>query len=85
MLVGGICGHSALEISIAVQNSTSNWPTGNDIARYRTNYLSEREGVYLYSGLAEAERDEHLAELYRGIANIEERHANLVGHLQPHE
>ena len=38
-----------------MQNSTSDKPTSSDVARYRANYLSGQEGVYLYSKLAEAE------------------------------
>src|SRR2546429_4734825 len=62
---------------MTVQNTTSDKPTGNDIERYRANYLSEQEGVYLYSKLAGIESDPHLAELYRRIADIEQRHAGL--------
>jgi len=62
---------------MTVQNTTSDKPTGNDIERYRANYLSEQEGVYLYSKLAEIESDTHLAELYRRLAAIEQRHADL--------
>jgi len=53
---------------MTVQNSTSDKPTGNDIERYRANYLSEQEGVYLYSKMAEIERDAHLAEPYQRLA-----------------
>ncbi len=60
-----------------VKNTTSDKPTGSDIARYRANYLSEQEGAYLYNQLAEAESDAHLAELYRRLAAIEQRHSNL--------
>ena len=62
---------------MTVQNSTSDEPTGNDIERYRANYLSEQEGVYLYSKMAEMESDAHLAELYQRLASIEQRHADL--------
>src|SRR5438874_8604980 len=62
---------------MTVQNTTNDKPTGNDIERYRANYLSEQEGVYLYSKLAEIESDAHLAELYRRLAAIEQRHADL--------
>lgn len=62
---------------MTVQNTTSDKPTGSDIERYRANYLSEQEGVYLYSKLAEVESDAHLAELYRRLAAIEQRHADL--------
>jgi len=62
---------------MTVENTTNDKPTGNDIKRYRANYLAEQEGVYLYSKLAEAESDAHLAELYRRLAAIEQRHADL--------
>jgi len=62
---------------MTTEEVTSNKPQGSDVARYRANYLSEQEGVYLYTKLAELESDAHLAELYRRIASIEERHANL--------
>lgn len=62
---------------MTVQNSTSEQPQSLEVARYRANYLSEREGVYLYSQLAAIERDAHLAELYRRLAEIEQRHADL--------
>ena len=62
---------------MTMQNSTSDKPKSLDVARYRANYLSEQEGVYLYSKLAEAESDAHLAELYRRIAGIEQRHSDL--------
>ncbi len=62
---------------MAVKNSSSDKPMGGDVARYRENHLSEQEGVYLYSKLAEAESDMHLAELYRRLAAIEQRHADL--------
>ncbi|HLY29896.1 MAG TPA: VIT1/CCC1 transporter family protein [Ktedonobacterales bacterium] len=48
-----------------------------DIQRYRANSLSEQEGVLLYHVLADAEHDPHLAELYRKLADIEQRHETL--------
>ena len=62
---------------LPIQKPKSDKPAGDDIARYRANYLSEQEGVYLYSKLAEVESDAHLAELYRRLAAIEQRHADL--------
>jgi len=47
----------------------------SDIERYRANYLAEQEGSKLYQSLAETERDPHLAELYRRMAETEQRHA----------
>src|SRR5436309_2471514 len=66
-----------LEVIMALKDTKSDKPTRNDIARYRENYLSELEGVYLYRMLAEAESDGHLAELYRRLADIEQRHSDL--------
>lgn len=45
------------------------------VVRYRENYLSEQEGIYLYRALADMEGDAHLADVYRRIAESEQRHA----------
>lgn len=60
-----------------MQNLAGNQSTNSDRARYRTNYLSEEEGVYLYNGLAQIEGDAHLSELYRRLTSIEQRHSDL--------
>jgi len=60
-----------------VKESTNGTPAKDDLERYRENYLSEQEGVYLYRRLADVESDAHLAELYRRIATIEQRHAAI--------
>jgi vacuolar iron transporter family protein len=60
-----------------VKESTNGTPAKDDLERYRENYLSEQEGVYLYRGIADVESDAHLAELYRRIAAIEQRHAAI--------
>jgi vacuolar iron transporter family protein len=52
-------------------------PAKSDTERYRENYLGEQEGIFLYQMLAETERDPHLAELYRKIADIERRHSGV--------
>ena len=49
----------------------------SDIERYRTNYLDEQDGSELYQSLAKTERDPHLAELYRRMAETEQRHASI--------
>src|SRR6266566_1923867 len=49
----------------------------SDIERYRTNYIAEQEGSELYQSLAKTERDPHLAELYRRMAETEQRHASI--------
>jgi VIT1/CCC1 family predicted Fe2+/Mn2+ transporter len=51
--------------------------TKSDIERYRTNYLAEQEGSELYKSLSETEKDPHLAELYRRMAETEQRHAGI--------
>ncbi len=48
-----------------------------DTERYRENSLSEQEGVVLYRMLADAERNPRLAELYRRLADIEQRHGEM--------
>jgi VIT1/CCC1 family predicted Fe2+/Mn2+ transporter len=60
-----------------VKEPRNGTPAKDDIECYRENYFSEQEGVYLYRRLAELESDAHLAELYRRIADIEQRHATL--------
>ena len=49
----------------------------SDIERYRTNYLDEQDGSELYQSLAKTDRDPHLAELYRRMAETEQRHASI--------
>jgi VIT1/CCC1 family predicted Fe2+/Mn2+ transporter len=49
----------------------------SDIERYRANYLAERDGSELYKSLSEAEKDSHLAELYRRMGETEQRHAGV--------
>jgi vacuolar iron transporter family protein len=49
----------------------------SDIERYRTNYLAEQEGSELYQSLSKTEKDPHLAELYRRMAETEQRHASI--------
>src|SRR5690348_11829427 len=60
-----------------MQETRNGTPASGDAERYHEYYLSEQEGVYLYRELAEIEDDQHLAELYRRIADIEQRHAAL--------
>jgi len=48
-----------------------------DIERYHTNLRAEQEGAALYQLLAQKERNEHLAELYRRMADVEQRHASV--------
>jgi len=62
---------------MVMKDPKSDKPASSDLARYRQNYLGEQEGVYLYRMLAQAERDSHLAELYRRLAGIEQRHSDL--------
>jgi VIT1/CCC1 family predicted Fe2+/Mn2+ transporter len=50
-------------------------PTDADIMRYQANLQDERDSSTLYRALASAEKDPHLAEIYRRLAGVEERHA----------
>jgi hypothetical protein len=42
--------------------------TSSDIARYRENWQKEIDGAFQYRALANAEKDEKLAEVYRRLA-----------------
>ena len=44
--------------------------------RYRTNYLTEMDGIALYRSLAAAEKDEKRVAIFERLARAEERHAN---------
>jgi VIT1/CCC1 family predicted Fe2+/Mn2+ transporter len=48
-----------------------------DIARYRTNLQGEIDGAALYRTMAEMTTTPQLAEVYRRLAAIEERHAHF--------
>ena len=48
-----------------------------DIARYRTNWQGEIDGAALYRTMAEVTTQPQLAEVYRRLAAIEERHAQF--------
>ncbi|GBD85561.1 VIT family protein [bacterium BMS3Abin02] len=49
----------------------------DDAARYRNNYQEEIDGAAQYRVLADLETDPHLAEVYRKLADTEERHASF--------
>ncbi len=51
--------------------------TPADIKRYRANLKDEVDGAALYRYLEAAERDPHLKEVYRRLAESEDRHLNL--------
>lgn len=46
----------------------------DDIRRYAANIRDEIDGAALYRSLADAEEDEYLAEVYRRLAESEDRH-----------
>jgi VIT1/CCC1 family predicted Fe2+/Mn2+ transporter len=46
-----------------------------DVARYGQNYLIEMDGIALYRALAEAEKNDQRAEIFRKMVRAEERHA----------
>jgi vacuolar iron transporter family protein len=50
---------------------------GSAVARYRTNLQGEVDSAALYRAMAAAERDPHLAEVYRRLATVEEAHAEF--------
>ncbi len=52
-------------------------PMKTDSERYQANLHAEQEGATLYELLAQKERNAHLAELYRWMAEVERRHASV--------
>jgi len=46
-----------------------------DLARYGQNYLIEMDGIELYRSLAQAEKNDQRAEIFRKMVRAEERHA----------
>lgn len=51
--------------------------TAQKIAGFQANLRSERESAALYRLIAEAEPDEHLSEVYRRLAAVEDQHASV--------
>lgn len=49
--------------------------TPSDIRRYKSNYITEQDGVALYRALAKAEKEPHRAEIFEKLAAAEEHHA----------
>jgi vacuolar iron transporter family protein len=49
--------------------------THSDIRRYKTNYIKEQDGIALYRALAKAEKQTHRSEIFKKLAEAEERHA----------
>ena len=49
--------------------------TDEDVERYRTNYIVEKDGIALYRAMAAAEQDPKRAEIFEKLAQNEERHA----------
>lgn len=61
--------------------SLGEWPEA-DAARWRRNRREELDSAELYRRLAAAEEDEALGGVYRRLAELEERHAEVwAGHL----
>lgn len=52
-------------------------PPPSDVKRYRVNLQDEVDSAAVYRSMAAAEPDEHLASVYRRLADVEERHAAL--------
>ena len=48
-----------------------------DLRRFRANLQGEVDSVFLYSALADVEADPRTADIYRKLAAVEDRHADL--------
>lgn len=51
--------------------------TAKDVKRYRENLRDEVDSACIYRAMAAAETDQHLATVYKRLAEVEERHAAL--------
>ena len=51
--------------------------TSQDISRYRANLQGEIDSITLYNAMAEAESQPQLADIYRRLAKVEEKHASF--------
>jgi VIT1/CCC1 family predicted Fe2+/Mn2+ transporter len=51
--------------------------TAKDVKRYRENLRDEIDSACIYRAMAAAEPDQHLATVYKRLADVEERHAAL--------
>lgn len=47
------------------------------VRRYRENWRGEIDGAAIYCAMAASEDDPNLAEVYRRLAEVEERHADF--------
>jgi rubrerythrin len=76
---GKVIAHPSLVGSRSLPYGRKNMTTTmkTAIERYRTNLHAEQEGAALYEFLAKKERNAHLAELYRRMAEVEQRHASV--------
>jgi len=49
----------------------------DELSRYRTNLQGEVDSIALYAALSQAETDPRIAEVYRRLAKVEARHADV--------
>jgi VIT1/CCC1 family predicted Fe2+/Mn2+ transporter len=61
--------------------ATTQGMTEEDINRYRSNYIVEKDGIALYRAMAAAEKDYKRVEIFEKLAQNEERHAQRWAHL----
>ncbi len=52
-------------------------PAPGDVARYRGYLQDEVDGAFMYRTLAEVEQDETLRDVYRRLADVEDRHLSV--------
>src|SRR5262245_61613176 len=66
---------SRLTTGVRGEPSTGGCMAESDFARYRANLQDEIDSAALYRTLADVEAQPQLAEVYRRLALVEERHA----------
>jgi VIT1/CCC1 family predicted Fe2+/Mn2+ transporter len=66
-----------MSTGLSMCSDTNDMTSAPDIARYRANLQAEIDGGALYRAMAEGSQSVQLGELYRRLAETEERHAEL--------
>lgn len=66
-----------MSTGLSICSDSNDMTSAPDIARYRANLQAEIDGGALYRAMAEGSQSPQLGELYRRLAETEERHAEL--------
>jgi hypothetical protein len=62
---------------VTTESAPKTPPNRNDIRRYQSNLDDEIDGIAIYQMLAETEKDPERVRIFRDLAEVEVRHANV--------